>query len=158
GEDRYRKTARSIAEFVFSDLNDTQTAPGASASSYTPHDHSKVVNASAYRAFVLFDAAQRFENDSYREKAWRNLRFLLSSQRDDGAWLYAIDDPAQAFIDPFHTCFVLKTLQKINRRLRNEDVATAVHQGYAYYRKALFDEDDNPKTYSIAPRLEIVRL
>jgi hypothetical protein len=158
GEDRYLQVARSIAEFVFADLNDTPTSSDAAASSYTPHDHSKVVNASAYRAFVLLDAARRFGNDGFQPKARRNLAFILQSQREDGAWLYAIDDPSQAFIDHFHTCFVLKNLHKLNQHLQLPEVENAIRRGYDWYRKALFDAQDNPKSYAVAPRLQIVQL
>ncbi len=155
GEDHYLDVARSIAEFVYSDLNDTATGKDAAASSYTPHDHSQVVNASAYRAFVLFDAARRFENRDYSVKAWRNLRFILQVQREDGAWLYARGDPAQAFIDHFHTCFVLKNLYKLNQQLQSTDIEHAVQLGYNWYRRALFDAEENPKSYAIAPRFQI---
>jgi len=158
GQERYLQVARSIAEFVFADLNDTPTGPDAAASSYTPHDNSKVVNASAYRAFVMFDAAQRFGIDAFQTKAWGNLRFILQCQRDDGAWLYAIGDPSQAFIDHFHTCFVLKNLYKINQELKRPEIDHAIRQGYDWYRKSLFDVHGNPKSYAVAPRLQIVRL
>jgi hypothetical protein len=143
---------------VFEDLNDTTTGTDSAACSYTPNDWGKVVNASAYRAFLLFDAARRFQNDAFRAKAWKNLRFILENQQKDGSWLYAIDNPAEAFIDNFHTCFVLKNLHKINRDLQSADVQEAIRRGYAWYRKALFDEHDNPKSFAIAPRLQIVRL
>jgi hypothetical protein len=158
GEKHYLEVARSIAAFVFDDLKDTPTGPDAAASSYTPHDHSKVINASAYRAFVLFDAAQRFQEETYRAKAQKNLQFILQTQRQDGSWLYAIDSPPEGFIDHFHTCFVLKNLYKINCHLQSDEVKRAVQHGYEYYRKALFDQEDNPRTYAVAPRVEIVRL
>jgi hypothetical protein len=158
GETCYLDVARSIAAFVDKDLNDSPTGSDSAASSYTPNDHGKVVNASAYRAFVLFDAAWRFENDNYQAKAWKNLRFILQNQQSDGSWLYAIDNPPEAFIDNFHTCFVLKNLHKLNRRLQSTDVRQAVLRGYKWYRKALFDEQDNPKSFVLAPRLQIVRL
>jgi len=158
GEDLYLQTAKSTAAFAFEDLKDTQTREGAAASSYTPYDQTKVVNASAYRAFILVDAAERFQNEAYRTKAWKNVRFILQSQNDDGSWLYAIDNPAEAFIDNFHTCFVLKNLYKLNRYLRSPEVRQAVQRGYEWYRRALFDKEQNPKSYAIAPRVEIVRL
>lgn len=158
GEDRYLEVARSIMSFVTDDLKDTPTGPESAASSYTPHDRGKVVNASAYRAFLLFDAAQRFGDGAFLAKGWKNLRFILESQQADGSWLYAIDNPAEAFIDHFHTCFVLKNLCKINRHLMSADVREAIARGYDWYRRSLFDAEDNPKSYAIAPRLEIVRL
>jgi hypothetical protein len=158
GDESYREAARSIAAFVFDDLNDTPTGEDSAASSYTPHDHSKVINASAYRAFVLFDAARRFHDEPYRVKASKNLRFILEAQRPDGSWLYALDSPAEAFIDHFHTCFVLKNLFKLNRDLQSADVAHAVRRGYDWYRHSLFDKDDNPRSFTIAPRTQIVRI
>ena len=158
GEAQYLEVARSIASFVFNNLNDTPRGDDAAASSYTPTDQTKVVNASAYRAFVLFDAAHRFGETTYHEKASKNLRFILRSQESDGSWLYAIDNPPEAFIDHFHTCFVLKNLYKINLRLKSAEVGRAVENGYKFYRKALFDSDNNPMSYAVAPRLQIVRL
>jgi hypothetical protein len=158
GDESYRDVARSIAAFVFEDLHDTPTGPNAAAGSYTPYDRSKVVNASAYRAFVLFDAARRFHEDAYRTKAAKNLRFILDAQRPDGSWLYAIDSPAEAFIDHFHTCFVLKNLYKLNRDLHSAEVVGAVRRGYAWYRRSLFDSRGNPRSFAIAPRLQIVRI
>ncbi len=92
---RYHEIARSIAEFVFKDIKDTPTGDDSTAGSYTPYDCGKVVNASAYRAFVLFEAARRFGVEAYADVAWKNLRFILQSQRSDGSWLYAIDNPRE---------------------------------------------------------------
>jgi len=158
GDAHYIDIARSISTFVSEDLKDSPMGDGAAASSYTPYDQGKVVNASAYRAFVLFNAARRFHNQEYFTKAQRNLRFVLESQGSDGSWLYAIDNPPEAFIDNFHTCFVLKNLYKLNKHLRSPEVTRSVLRGYEFYRRGLFDEQDNPKTYAVAPRTEIVRL
>lgn len=158
GDSHYLNIACSIATFVSEDLKDTPAGDGASASSYTPYDQGKVVNASAYRAFVLFDAWRRYHNQEYFTRAQRNLQFVLGSQRSDGSWLYAIDNPPEAFIDNFHTCFVLKNLYKLNQHLGRPEVTRSVLRGYEFYRRALFDEQDNPKTYAVAPRTEIVRL
>jgi hypothetical protein len=157
-ESRYGNIARSIATFVAEDLKDTPTGKDAAASSYTPYDCGKVVNASAYRAFVLADAARRFGVEAWESKAEKNVQFVLDSQQADGSWLYAIDNPKEAFIDHFHTCFVLKNLYKINRSWQREDVVQAVCKGYEWYRRELFDANDDPKLYAIAPRREIVRL
>jgi len=158
GDSQYLAIARSVSRFVDRDLHDTPCGRGATAASYTPNDHSKVVNASAYRTFVLFDAARRFDNAAYYTKAWQNLRFILDTQQPNGSWLYAIDNPREAFIDHFHTCFVLKNLQKVNQTLQNDEVRHAIAAGYDYYRNNLFDHENNPRSYTIAPRVQIVRL
>ncbi len=158
GDPSYAGAARSIASFVFENLNDTAMGQDSAASSYTPHDRSKVINASAYRAFVLFDAAQRFHEETFRAKAAKNLRFILQAQRADGSWLYALDSPAEAFIDHFHTCFVLKNLYKLNRHVQSAQVAHAIRRGYQWYRASMFDADGSPRSFTIAPRLQIVKV
>lgn len=158
GEERHLDTARSIAKFVYADLKDTPAGKDATAASYSPLDETKVVNASAYRAWVLFEAAARFNVPEYKEKAQRNLNFILQAQRSDGAWLYAVEGKGEGFIDHFHTCFVLKNLFKINQRLKNPVVTTAVRNGFDYYRKHLFYADGLPKGFAIQPRTQIVKL
>jgi hypothetical protein len=53
---------------------------------------------------------------------------------------------------------VLKNLYKINRHLRSAEVADAINRGYRWYRRALFDEDGNPRLFALAPRLQLVEL
>jgi hypothetical protein len=158
GEARYLGIARSIVDFVFKDIKDTPAGENAMAGSYTPYDCGKVVNASAYRAFVLFVAADRFGVGAYADKASMNLRFILRSQRPDGSWLYAIDNPGEEFIDHFHTCFVLKNLHKINLLLKDPTVSKVIEKGYAYYRRELFDQNGLPKSFAIQSRMQISRL
>lgn len=158
GVTRYQEAAASVAKFVFADLRDTPLSTDSSAASYSPRDTSQVVNASAYRAFVLFEAVHRLGCQDYERKAWMNLNFVLQSQCPDGSWRYAVDHSGESFIDHFHTCFVLKNLWKINRHLRSNVVDKSIRQGYAYYRRTLFDADDNPKSFSIVPRTQIVQL
>jgi hypothetical protein len=158
GDSTYLEVAESVARFVFQNLNDTPTGENSAAASYGPLDHTHVINASAYRAFVLFDAARRFGKPEYEEKAHANLNFILQSQLPDGSWLYALNSPAEAFIDHFHTCFVLKNLLKINEELDSDAVNRAIERGYAWYRRELFDADGLPKSFAIQPRTQLVRL
>lgn len=154
---KFLTIARSIAEFVHKDLRDTPTSDNAAAGSYSPLDSSQVVNASAYRAMVLCEAGYRFAQESYCQTAQRNLNFITQSQNQDGSWFYAIDDGSECFIDHFHTCFVLKNLAKINRRLKNDAISSALARGYEYYRRALYDATGLPKQYAIRPRTQIVQ-
>lgn len=156
GNSRYLDIAASVARFVAMDLNDTPTSATASAGSYSPLDESKVVNASAYRAMVLLEASSRFDDQSYRDKGTRNLNFILENQNNDGSWLYAIDLAKNAFIDHFHTCFVLKNLYKINRRLKSVRVGEALQSGWNFYSRNLFYDDGTPRSFAIEPRRQIV--
>ena len=154
GEQRYLDISKSIAKFVYSDLKDTPAGPNAAAASYSPMDETKVVNASAYRAWVLFET----ELPEYQDKAQRNLNFILQSQREDGAWLYATEGSGEGFIDHFHTAFVLKNLFKINRRLQSAAIAEAIRKGWDFYRRELFDAEGLPKSFAVQPRTQIVKL
>jgi hypothetical protein len=158
GERRHLEVAESIARFVQEDLHDTPTSADAAAGSYSPNDHSQVLNASAYRVMVLAEAARRFNEPRYAQTAQRNLNFILQNQRADGAWLYALDHPSERFIDHFHTCFVIKNLIKVNRHMQSDAVAQAIVKGYEYYRRELFDAEGLPKSFTIQPRTQLVKL
>jgi len=158
GDQRFLEVAASIARFVADDLRDSETRAGASAGSYSPNDRSKVINASAYRAFVLFESWRRFGHIQYRRTAERNLQFIFDAQRADGSWLYAIDSPGEAFIDHFHTCFVLKNLVKLNRVIASTQVTQTVRRGFAFYNDALFHSNGMPKSFAIEPRVQLARL
>jgi hypothetical protein len=157
GDDRYRDIMRGIAEFVHGDLHDTEHSPTASAGSYSPKDNSKVVNASAYRAWLLIDAGRRFDRSDYTTTGLRNLNFVLETQQENGAWLYAIGK-GKSFIDNFHTCFNLKNLVKINRLLAREDIGQAIQRGFEYYRHNLLYPNCDPKSFAIEPRFQLAKL
>lgn len=158
GNPAHLEVAESAARFVHGDLRNVPYSPTADAGSYSPHDETKVVNATAYRSFVLFEAARRFGEEAYLVPARRNLNFVLESQQPDGSWLYGLHHRPDQFIDHFHTCFVLKNLVKIERLHPDERIAGAIERGYAYYRRHLFGPDDLPRMFSVQPRLQIVRL
>src|SRR2546421_11580530 len=73
----YRQILRSIARHAFHDIKDFPTSETANSCSYTPFDEGGVINAAAYRAFLLTSASQQFSNDSYFNAAERNLNFVL---------------------------------------------------------------------------------
>jgi hypothetical protein len=115
-----------------------------------------VVNASAYRAFLLTKAALDFSEDRYRRQGEKNLYFVLESQNADGSWYYAMDGK-RSFVDHFHTCFVMKALAKIERLTGNPECTEALERGVAYYVRHLFDERGLPKPFSKAPRLTVYK-
>jgi hypothetical protein len=156
--DRWRQIMKSIAEHGLRDYRDFATSKRAATCSYDPIDIKAegVVNASAYRAFMLTQAAVDFSEDSYRKVADRNLCFVLESQNPDGSWYYAIDQKRH-FTDHFHTCFVLKALAKIEALTGDPDCTQAIERGIDYYVNNLFDESGSPKPFSLPPRLIIYR-
>ena len=156
--DRWQQIMQSIAEHVSRDYGDFATSDRAACCSYFPGPQQSVgvVNASAYRAFLLTQAAVDFSEDRYRKAADRNLYFVLESQNPNGSWHYA-NDGKRHFVDHFHTCFVLKALAKIEPLTCNREITEAIERGIDYYVRNLFDERGRTKPFSQAPRLTVYR-
>ena len=144
GDTKYMEHARSVLRFAIHDLNNTDRPGGAVASSYSPLDRSLVINASAYRAFLLVKGGQLFDDSQATNLGRKLVRFVLQSQRPDGSWPYALEEEGDDFIDHFHTCFVLKNLAKVFDVAGDDDIRLAIERGYAFYKSRLFDDRGLP--------------
>ena len=146
----------SIVRHARTDIKDFGTSAVASSCSYTPFDGGGVVNAAAYRAFLLTSAARLFDCEEYWKVAERNVNFVLEAQNADGSWPYAVDG-VRDFVDHFHTCFVMKALAKIHSLTGHEGCFKALSRSINYYRSQLFDTDGLPKPFAKAPRLTVYK-
>lgn len=156
-QDRWLEAMYSAAEYAANDIKDKEISTDVATAGYNPFDlEGGVINASAYRAFLLMSAALQFGRDDYRRMAERNLNFVLKSQQPNGSWYYSIDG-VRDFVDHFHTCFVLKALAKIEQLAGHEGCRKAIKAGTDYYVRHLFDENGLPKPFSRAPRLTVYR-
>jgi len=156
GDPRWREALDSIAQHAAHEIKDFPTSDGGSTCSYTPFDQGGVVNASAYRACLLMNAAVDLDEDGFRQIAHRNVEFVLDAQNADGSWYYSIEG-ARDFVDHFHTCFVLKALAKIERLNPEKTHWRAIEKGVEYYLRYLLDEQGLPKPFSKAPRTTVYR-
>jgi hypothetical protein len=157
GREHWLEIMHSAAEHAANDIKDREISPGTWSAGYNPMDtEGCVVNASAYRAFMLLSAAIEFSRDDYWHIAERNLRFVLESQQPDGSWFYATDG-VRDFVDHFHTCFVLKALAKIEALSGHEGCRKAIEAGVGYYTANLFDDSGLPKPFARAPRTTVYR-
>jgi len=154
--DEWKEILESIARHAATDIKDFRTSERASSCSYTPYDSGGVINAAAYRAFLLTSASKVLSKDEYWPIAQRNLNFVLEAQNSDGSWFYAVDG-VRDFVDHYHTCFVMKALAKIHALTGHEVCAEALAKGVRYYLKNLFAEDGLPKPFSRAPRLTVYK-
>jgi hypothetical protein len=154
--DAWHQILASIARHAANDMKDFRTSETASSCSYTPFDEGGVINAAAYRAFLLTSASRLFSKDEYWRIAERNLNFVLENQNPDGSWPYAMDG-VRGFVDHFHTCFVMKALAKIQALTGYEGCDEVLTRGVEYYLKNLFDQDGLPKPFSKAPRLTVYK-
>jgi hypothetical protein len=154
--DEWKTILESIARHASVDIKDFETSEKASSCSYTPYDTGGVINAAAYRAFLLTSASLLLSNDSYWKTAERNLNFVLENQNSDGSWFYAVDG-VRDFVDHYHTCFVMKALAKIHALTGHAATLKALGKGVGYYLGNLFDADGLPKPFSQAPRLTVYK-
>ena len=152
----YEQIMESIARHAVFDIKDFPVGENASSCSYTPFDKGGVINAAAYRSFLLTSASQIFNKEEYSLTAERNLNFVLSNQNPDGSWFYAVDG-VRDFVDHYHTCFVMKALAKIHALTGHAATLEALSNGVDYYVNNLFDADGLPKPFSRAPRLTVYK-
>jgi hypothetical protein len=157
-DEKWRRIMASVAEHAFKRYRDVEISPDSATCGYTPalDDPGGVVNASAYRAFLLTQAALDFAEPRYLEAANRNLTFVLESQDADGSWPYSTDGE-RGFVDHFHTCFVLKALAKIEQLTHCQRSSHAIARGVDYYVSRLFDAHGLPMPFSRRPRLTVYR-
>ena len=157
-DDKWKNIMYSIARHAAEDYRDQETGDNAASCAYTPNpnDPFGVINASAYRSFLLTAAAADFGERRFQELADRNLNFVLQTQNADGSWYYATDGERD-FVDHFHTCFVLKALGKIQQIREDDRCADAIRNGVRYYLQHLFDEEGMPKPFSRRPRLTVYK-
>ncbi len=158
GKQEWQEIMHSIAEHAFLDYRDYETSPVASKCAYSPdpRDGGGVINASAYRAFLLTRAAVDFSEEKYRIASERNMNFVIESQNADGSWYYS-NDGQRDFVDHFHTCFVMKALAKIEAITGSPACTKSIERGVDYYTKNLFDANHSPKPFSRSPRLTVYR-
>jgi hypothetical protein len=157
-DQKWLQIMRSVAEHVFTSYRDLGLPPDAASCAYTPapDDPCGVINASAYRAFLLTKAGIELSEPRYLEVAKKNLNFVLASQNADGSWYYSTDGKRD-FVDHFHTCFVLKALAKIDALTGRSRCGSAIEHGVQYYLRNLFDPNGLPLPFSKAPRLTVYR-
>jgi hypothetical protein len=158
GRREWLDVMESIARHVFHDYIDFITSATASSCSYNPApgEPGGIINASAYRAFLLTRAGLDFSQEQYLKVAERNLNFVIESQNTDGSWYYSTDGERN-FVDHFHTCFVLKALAKIEALTGGQKCTKAIERGVDYYVNNLFDDEGLPKPFSRRPRLTVYR-
>jgi len=158
GNPKWFQIMQSIANHGFSAYRDMETSPETASCGYTPFpdDPCGVVNASAYRAFLLTKAGIELSEPRYLAAAKRNLNFVLASQNADGSWYYSTEG-ARDFVDHFHTCFVLKALVKIEGLMPSPNTWSAIQSGVNYYVKNLVDAQGLPVPFSKRPRMTVYR-
>src|SRR6185369_17045795 len=104
--------ARSVCEFIEKDLPRTVDTETEVCFSYAPDTNTRIFNASLLAAEVLASVGKATGENDLIDLAERAARYVVNNQQPDGSWLYGAE-PKQAWIDNFHTAYVLFSLKRI---------------------------------------------
>ncbi len=154
---QYADIALSVTEFVANDLKEYRADPQTLICSYSPFDNTRVINANAYRSFVLVHASAFFNIPGYREKAAGHIRFVRSNQQENGSWFYESGNAYNTFIDNIHTCFVLKNLIKCNQVLKSPEIHDTIVKGLEYYLKFLVTDEFSLRPFARSNKFNFFR-
>ncbi len=83
-----------------------------------------------------------------RDPALRAARYVVRNQNEDGSWAYGAE-PGQAWVDNFHTAYVLLSLSRIMKSSLSEvsGLNSSLQRGYEFWRERFFLADGWPKYY-----------
>lgn len=146
GDEEYRRTVIETARFVEEDLRRPVENETEICFSYTPLDDSKIYNASLLAGEVLANAGDLAGGSRYFELAEKTARYAVNQQRADGAWVYGTNR-AQAWVDNFHTAFILLSLFRLQKTIPGFRCDGTIAKGLNYWLENFFLADGTPKYY-----------
>ena len=150
-DEEYLTLARSVCNFIISDLPVTTSLPDQICFGYSPQGQTEIFNASLLGAEVLGCIGALTGEKELRELAERAARFVVKHQREDGSWTYGTDSN-QSWVDNFHTAFVLFSLNRIIEACAlQSEFQDALERGYNYWKNSFFLADGWPKYYHDDP-------
>lgn len=145
-QNHYLEVARRCAEFFVHDLHRDVISADELCFSYTPSDHRHVHNANLFSCATLAHVGQLIGTQEWDEWIRRGTTYTLNAQRDDGAWYYwGPPDRMLYMVDHFHTGYVLRCLDVIERTTSILELTEAIERGYRFYVEHLFTPDGLPK-------------
>lgn len=159
GDDSVVPVIYGIHGFFSRDLKIMEETDEYLVTSYGAMRDRRVVNAVSYVLYsfsLLLPYLAAGDEQEARERIRKLYRYVARSQRADGSWLYSPD--GQSFVDCFHSCMVLKNLEKARRLVDLPEAEAVIARGYSYVLKnfrvahsGLF------KRFSVANKPSLVR-
>ena len=140
-------TARSICDFILTDLNRTYDQHGNFAFSYSPLDHTQVFNASLLGSRMLARVFHHTAEQQLIEAAKKSVAFCCNYQQSDGSWSYGTL-PFHQWIDNFHTGYNLECIQEYQKYSGDNSYAPYIAKGLQYYLTTFFTAEGIPKYYN----------
>jgi len=143
--------ARSVCDFVLKDLPRTVDNKTELCFSYAPNSNTRIFNANLLAAEVLASVGKLTGESELLESAERATRYVINNQHPDGSWFYGTD-PNQAWIDSFHTAYILFSLQRIiNASPSHAEFQPSLERGYQFWKNNFFLAEGWPKYYHDDP-------
>ncbi|MDX6443704.1 MAG: hypothetical protein QOH71_778 [Blastocatellia bacterium] len=149
--EEYLPFARTIADFILNDLNQSGDADDEVCFSYSPLDQTRVFNASLLAGETLATLGRLSDEPSLCDWALRAARYVVRRQRADGSWAYGGND-YQSWADNFHTAFILCSLSRIIDTVNAaggplDELDNSLRRGYEFWRERFFLDNGWPKYY-----------
>ncbi|SRR5258706_428182 len=145
GEERYLDVARSACDFILDELGWMEMNPGVCLR-YYPRATIPIHNSSMIGASLLARVSAVSPNERYREMAERAVQFTVHHQTKEGGWYYGVGEK-WAWIDSFHTGYVLEALDIFSRDAGTDKYQEALRRGYDFFVKTFFKVDGTPRYY-----------
>lgn len=143
GEERLLELAHGAGDFFLAHVPQTDDGEGAYFG-YLVGDRTPIHNANTLVCTLLARLARQTGRQDMRTAAEEGLRWTVARQRADGSWPYG-EQPHLAWVDNFHTGYVLDSLMLCGRAGVQVDSDAALELGLDYYRRELFDDDGAPR-------------
>ena len=145
--EEYLNIARSVCEFLRRDLPRTIETETELCFSYAPNTNTRIFNASLLAAEVLASVGNITNDPTLCATAERAARYAVNQQQPDGSWTYGTE-PAQSWIDNFHTAYNLFSLKRIIAACNSgEEFQQSLQRAYRYWTQTFFLADGWPKYY-----------
>jgi hypothetical protein len=146
-DEGYLDVARSACDFLLRDLPRTVETESELCFSYTPNSNTRIFNASLLAAEVLAGVGETTNDPTLCATAERTARYVINQQQADGSWTYGTE-PAQSWIDNFHTAYILCSLKRIISACSlGKEFQQSLQKGYRYWTQTFFLADGWPKYY-----------
>lgn len=149
GEKADLEAAEEICSFILNGLETPHRTHDEICFSYKPNDQSVIFNASLLAGETLARVGAVTGNRDHLETAAKTAVYVIRNQGEDGSWAYG-PKLRHAWIDNFHTAFVLGSLKAIGERVQDLETEPAIRKGFAYWHDNFFLPDGAPKYFSTA--------
>ncbi|HSE30313.1 MAG TPA: hypothetical protein VLA93_01925 [Pyrinomonadaceae bacterium] len=145
----YLDNARRSCDFILKDLPRSVETESEVCFSYTPASETRIYNASLLAAETLAGVGALTGERELCELAVRSAHYVVKQQHEDGSWAYGAA-ANQAWVDNFHTAFILTSMAKIIDHCGSAQTSTLEEhllRGYQFWRTRFFLADGWPKYY-----------